>query len=366
MIYKRPGSSRWWYKFHFRGRRIQASARTTNKAAARQIEAAHRVRLAKGEAGIFERGCAPTLAAFAPRFLAECRARHGERKTERFYEHQVRRLLRDSFLATAKLDAIGAAEIAAYTARRRRSVSVATTNRQLATLRRMLRVAAEWGLIAAAPRVRLLAGEVPREYVLPRGDVEDAYIEAFPEIGGRMATLMIEAGLRGREVVGLMWADVVAPRAAQRGYLRVRRETAKGGKPRTIPLSERAWAAISAGPRSPLYVFGDPPPSLVVLQTWHRRARRKLGLPKEFVLHSLRHTCLTRLGEAGVDAFSIRAIAGHASVVTSQRYVHPVTDALDRAIGKAEILAAELATPPRTKRPEPNGPRRANASAATG
>jgi len=32
-------------------------------------------------------------------------------------------------------------------------------------------------------------------------------------------------------------------------------------------------------------------------------AGRSLGLPKDFVLHSLRHTFLTRLGEVGVDAF---------------------------------------------------------------
>jgi integrase len=45
--------------------------------------------------------------------------------------------------------------------------------------------------------------------------------------------------------------------------------------------------------------------------------------PGDFVMHSLRHTMLTRLGEAGVDAFTIMRIAGHSSVVVSQRYIHP-------------------------------------------
>jgi integrase len=39
----------------------------------------------------------------------------------------------------------------------------------------------------------------------------------------------------------------------------------------------------------------------------------------EFVLHTLRHTMLTRLGESGVDAFTIMKIAGHSSIVVSQR-----------------------------------------------
>ena len=43
----------------------------------------------------------------------------------------------------------------------------------------------------------------------------------------------------------------------------------------------------------------------------------------DFVLHSLRHTILNRLGESGVDAFTIMRIAGHSSIVVSQRYVHP-------------------------------------------
>ena len=43
-------------------------------------------------------------------------------------------------------------------------------------------------------------------------------------------------------------------------------------------------------------------------------ARAALKLPEDFVIHSLRHTMLTRLGEAGADAFAIMRIAGHGSV----------------------------------------------------
>jgi integrase len=44
-------------------------------------------------------------------------------------------------------------------------------------------------------------------------------------------------------------------------------------------------------------------------------------MPDDFVIHSLRHTMLTRLGEAGVDAFTIMRIAGHSSITVSQRSV---------------------------------------------
>jgi integrase len=59
--------------------------------------------------------------------------------------------------------------------------------------------------------------------------------------------------------------------------------------------------------------------------------KRRQLFPGEFVLHTLRHTMLTRLGESGVDAFTIMKIAGHSSIIVSQRYVHPTPEAVERA-----------------------------------
>jgi integrase len=58
-------------------------------------------------------------------------------------------------------------------------------------------------------------------------------------------------------------------------------------------------------------------------------ARTALGLSGDFVLHSLRHTMLNRLGEASVDAFTIMRIAGHSSITVSQHYVHPSPEAVE-------------------------------------
>jgi hypothetical protein len=59
---------------------------------------------------------------------------------------------------------------------------------------------------------------------------------------------------------------------------------------------------------------------------------------KEFVVHSLRHTMLTRLGEAGADAFTIMKFAGHSSVTVSQRYVHPTPEGMERAFERLQEL----------------------------
>jgi hypothetical protein len=45
---------------------------------------------------------------------------------------------------------------------------------------------------------------------------------------------------------------------------------------------------------------------------------------------------LTRLGESGVDAFTIMRIAGH-SITVSQRYVHPTPEAMERAFERLQL-----------------------------
>src|SRR6201987_4089920 len=53
-----------------------------------------------------------------------------------------------------------------------------------------------------------------------------------------------------------------------------------------------------------------------------------------FVLYSLRHTFLTRLGESGCDSWTLARMAGHSSVAISARYVHPSEDKLLEAISR--------------------------------
>ena len=63
---------------------------------------------------------------------------------------------------------------------------------------------------------------------------------------------------------------------------------------------------------------------------------KALGASKvrHFVLYSLRHTFLTRLGESGCDAWTLARIAGHSSVAMSTRYVHPSENAVLMALEK--------------------------------
>ena len=63
-------------------------------------------------------------------------------------------------------------------------------------------------------------------------------------------------------------------------------------------------------------------------------AKRNEKPVRPFVLYSLRHTFLTRLGESGCDAWTLARIAGHASISISARYVHPSEDAVLDAMSR--------------------------------
>lgn len=65
----------------------------------------------------------------------------------------------------------------------------------------------------------------------------------------------------------------------------------------------------------------------------HTRALKESKV-KAFEPYCLRHTALTRLAEAGCDAFTLARIAGHGSITITQRYCHPQADAIERAFQK--------------------------------
>lgn len=351
-VYKRGNV--WWYKFSYRGELIRESTRQRNKRVAEQIEAAHKTGLAKGEVGIRDRKPVPTLAGFAPRFVETIETQCAEKPaTISFYKAKVDCLLKYPPLASATLDAIDESMIDAYkqkrsrqTSRRGKPYSVASVNRELATLRRLLRLAHEWKIINRVPRVRLLRGEKNREFVLSHQQ-EKLYLDSAPQPLDDVALMLIDTGFRVGEAVSLEWPEVhLEPtNGAKLGYLTVRAGKSKNSKFRHVPLTGRVRKMLKRrGPHKTGHVFlrtDGRPLSQTRLDQQHSEVRELLKLSQEFVLHSLRHTFGTRLGESRADVFTIMKLMGHSSVTVSQRYVHPSPESIERAFERLETLNTE-------------------------
>jgi integrase len=210
MIYKRGQT--YWYKFTWQGKQFRHSTKQGNDKVARQMEAAHRTSLAKGEVGIRERKQSTTLAEFIDNRFEPWTKSTFEKTSPKtwfdYYRVGLRNILAYKPLANAKLDEIGGESIACFAAHRQgQGLQVSSINSSLQVLRRVLRVAVEWGALIAAPSVRMLPGARSRERVVDHLE-EAKYLAACTELLAAVAAVLIDTGLRPEECFRLRWESI--------------------------------------------------------------------------------------------------------------------------------------------------------------
>ena len=148
-----------------------------------------------------------------------------------------------------------------------------------------------------------------------------------------MVHAMVLGGLRRCEVLGLRLGDVQVP---ERSLFIAE---GKGGHQRVIPISNTFFVAVGDYLRHERPGDADTDRVFVTLKgptrgrpltadgidTILRGARDRAGLAKA-TCHQLRHTCLTRLREAGMELEAVQAQAGHASIESTRIYLHLTND----------------------------------------
>jgi integrase/recombinase XerD len=72
-------------------------------------------------------------------------------------------------------------------------------------------------------------------------------------------------------------------------------------------------------------------------------ARRRAGLTRG-TCHELRHTCFTRLREAGMAIEALQALAGHRSIESTRIYLHLGADWLAEEYQRAAAAIETAAT----------------------
>jgi integrase len=358
-VYKRGNV--WWYKFFWNGEPIRASTKQSNKRTAEQIEAARKASLAKGEVGIKELVPAPTFREFSERFLAWAESEKRP-NTVKYYNDMVRILLRYHPLAGARLTQIDRDLIARYTEKRRgarktgvrrgkegvqhtiidRPITTTALNHEVGTIRRILNIAVDWGVIEYVPKIRLSGSGKQVERILTDTE-EEEYIENAPQPLRDFAVVCLDTSLRPGEVLRLRWENVVfAVRREPVGHLQVIEGKSKNAK-RTLMMLERVADVLvrrhkEAGAPAAGWVFPgneeDGSLNYSSLDSQHDRLIEKLGFAGPLRLYDLRHTALTRLAESGADVFSIQKIAGHSDIRVTSRYVHPTPEHIKQAFSR--------------------------------
>lgn len=196
---------------------------------------------------------------------------------------------------------------------------------------------------------------VPRTLpkILDPGEVQRLLGALRSERDRAMVLAMVLGGLRRCEVLGLRLADV---QVADRRLFIV---DGKGGHQRVVPIANSFFVAVgdylrnerpSTATERVFVVLKGPrrgrPLSAEGLDEILTGARRRAGLERG-TCHQLRHTCLTRLREAGMALEAVQAQAGHRSIESTRVYLHLTNDWLAKEYRRAADLieaghAAEL------------------------
>ena len=238
------------------------------------------------------------------------------------------------------MDMIAGDLVAGYVAyRQAEGLNVTSINRELQILRRILRLGVEWGRIDRAPKIRMLPGEPRRERVLTQEE-EIRYLHAAFEPLASVATIVVDSGIRPEECFRLRWEYLDLASGRYGSMLVPHRKTPAAR--RVIPMTLRVRSVFegrcqASDKPNEGWVFpastksGHIEPSS--LRNQHKLALKLSGV-RPFVLYTLRHTFLTRLGQSGCDVWTLARIAGHSTLGISQRYVHPSPDALISAISR--------------------------------
>lgn len=200
--------------------------------------------------------------------------------------------------------------------------SDATVNRKLACLSKILNTAVEMGGLPQAPALSVFwrkEGKGRIRWVTY--EEEKALLDLLKQWGKDLhaaaIVVLMDTGIRCGELFALEARDV----DLKAGQIRIWEN--KADLPRSVPLTSRAKGIledrVKVRPTGPLFPDGH----WWLSHTWNR-AKVALGLANDaqWVPHVLRHTCASRLVQAGVPLATVQRLLGHKCIQVTMRYSH--------------------------------------------
>jgi integrase len=213
-----------------------------------------------------------------------------------------------------------------------RQRSIATVNRELTVLRRMLSIAHREGWILRHPfsgsdTIISTSDETKRTRVISKAE-EELLLDACDETRSRLRPIIIcalDTGMRRGEILSLRWRDV----DLETRRINIQAMNTKTLRSRSVPITARLLAEFEKLPqRDPsARVFGV---TDTVKRSW-ATAKRIAGIT-DLKFHDLRHTCATRLVQGGLPLAEVSRVLGHTNISTTFRYANVDDSTLIRAV----------------------------------
>ena len=114
----------------------------------------------------------------------------------------------------------------------------------------------------------------------------------------------------------------------------------KSKRERVIPLNEIAfnithkYRGFSLNPNQYIFTKKGFKYNPAYISKTFKRIIRNLGMNENLHLHSLRHSFCSNLVNKGIDLYTVKELAGHQNIITTQIYSHLQTDSLRNAINQ--------------------------------
>lgn len=246
-------------------------------------------------------------------------------------------------------------------------VKIATVNRELQTLRRMLRyaVARDWlaksvfehhsGLIESAnedARTRILSRDEEARLLdactginqvtynrvrFGKEETLTASINSENPTLRAILLLAIDSGMRRGEILKLRWDEI----DFQNSLVNIVGTHTKTEKARIAPLSERTRDALNALAE---FRTGERPFPITDFKNSFTTAKRVAGI-EDLRFHDLRRTAITRWIQAGTPLALAGKFAGHAKVETTARhYIATDLDALQELNARTNSVNSKFSS----------------------
>lgn len=204
--------------------------------------------------------------------------------------------------------------------------SRATVNRDMAVLSAIFKLALRLGEVRENPvskikyfgnlrrRDRVLSKE--EEIMLLNGIRNDKELS-------RQVEILLYTGLRRKELFMLQWRDI----DFDRGCIRLRAETTKTDRARTMPLFSNVSKILGEvyreqkAPSQYSLIFNGVESRSIRFSARLKEACSRIGL-SNITSHTLRHTFSTWANEFGVDPFAQKEALGHSRLMQTADYTH--------------------------------------------
>lgn len=317
------------------GRKIQKSLGTSDKKLAKQIEAKIRADLLEGK--YFDKPRKRnhiTVRGLVAKYLEE----HSKpNKAEGTYKNDVYFFVKvlEEF-GELKISQVAPKLIHEFIVKRRKDgVADNTINHELRLFRHCFKFAVKvWDLIDKNPFLNFDIPKGDKKRVRYLSDEEEKRLyAALPEWLVPIVTVAREAGLRLSNIANLTWKQVDLFKRI------IVIEQTKNGDPIGLPMTEKLFETLKARNKvrrlDTGYVFAfkkDGSPFRRYYISEQFRAACKEACVENLRFHDLRHDFCSRLVQAGVDLYTVAALAGHKDVTTTQRYAHLSPEKLREAV----------------------------------